>query len=137
MSLVLDGSMALAWCFEDESSPFIDSVMRQVARAGALVPTLWRLEVANALQTAIRRRRISPEQRDGYLQALADMSILSDPETDRYAWSSTLRIAERHALTIYDSAYLELAQRCNLPLASLDRDLCRAAQTIGVPLLTE
>jgi len=135
VSLVLDGSAVLAWCFEDESTPAIDAVMMRVAEAGAVVPAIWRLEVANGMQAAIRRGRLSAPKRDALLDALADMDITTDAETDRYAWSTTVRLAERHNLTIYDASYLELAQRLNLALASLDKDLRQAAQSAGLPLL--
>ncbi len=135
MSAVLDASAALAWCFEDESSSKTDAVMLQVAKDGAFVPALWRLEVANGLQTGIRRGRVTTTQRAELLSALAAMEITTDPETDRYAWSTTVRLAERHGLTIYDASYLELAQRLSLPLASLDKALRSAASAAGVPLL--
>lgn len=135
MSLVLDGSAALAWCFEDEATPAIDAVMQQVAESGAIVPALWRLEVANGLQAGLRRGRLTAPQREAMLAALADLDIATDPETDRYAWSTTLRLAERHALTLYDASYLELAQRLSLPLASLDKALRHAAGAVGITLL--
>jgi predicted nucleic acid-binding protein len=135
MSLVLDGSAALAWCFEDESTPSIDAVMFQVANDGAVVPALWRLEVANGLRSGIRRGRLTPAQRDALLVALGEMNIVTDPETDRYAWSTTVRLAERHDLSVYDASYLEVAARLSLPLASLDKALRTAAQSIGLPVL--
>ncbi|HWK47312.1 MAG TPA: type II toxin-antitoxin system VapC family toxin [Stellaceae bacterium] len=135
MSLVLDGSAALAWCFDDESTPAIDTVMLRVAADGAVVPALWRLEVANGLHSGIRRGRVTPAQRDAVLTALAEMDIRTDPETDRYAWSTTVRLAERYRLTIYDASYLELAQRLSLPLASLDKALRDAGGVAGIALL--
>jgi predicted nucleic acid-binding protein len=104
MSLVLDGSAALAWCFVDETTPAFDALMLRVAREGARVPSLWRLEVANGLQAGIRRGRLTPAYRDGMLTAFAEMDIATDSETDRYAWTTTVRLAERHALTIYDAS---------------------------------
>lgn len=135
MNLVLDGSVTLAWCFADETTPAIDALMLRVAREGATAPAIWRLEVANGLRSAMRRGRVTKETRDGHLADLRDMNIESDPETDRFAWSTTLRLADRHGLTPYDASYLELALRLNLPLASLDRALRDAAQAEGVPLL--
>jgi len=135
VSLVLDGSAALAWCFDDESTPAIDTVMLRVAADGAVVPALWRLEVANGLHSGIRRGRVTPAQRDAVLTALAEMDIRTDPETDRYAWSTTVRLAERYRLTIYDASYLELAQRLSLPLASLDKALRDAGGVAGIALL--
>lgn len=132
MSLVLDGSMALAWCFEDERTPAVVAVNKRVAEKGALAPSLWRLEVANGLQMGIRRGRMTVSQRDVLVSTLSDMNIAIDSETDRYAWSATLRLGERHSLTIYDACYLELAVRRNLPLASLDKALRGAAKAEGL-----
>ncbi len=135
MSLVLDGSAALAWCFTDEATPAIDAVMLQVARDGAIVPALWRLEVANGLQAGVRRGRMAGATRDALLVALAEMDIATDPETDRYAWTTTVRLAERHRLTIYDASYVELAQRLSLPLATLDTAMRVAARAAGIAVL--
>ncbi len=135
MSLVLDGSAAPARCFEDESTAAVDAVMMQVTQEGAVVPALWRLEVANGLQTGLRRGRLTAAQRDAMLMALADLPVVTDAETDRYAWSATVRLADRFGLTIYDASYLELAARRSLPLASLDDALRQAADATGLTLL--
>jgi predicted nucleic acid-binding protein len=134
MSLVLDSSMALAWLFEDENSDQATNVLLQVTEIGATVPSLWRLEVANALQMAVRRGRIDAEFRDASLADLAALSIVVDSETDHQAWSTTLHLADYCKLALYDAAYLELAQRLNLPLATLDQALVNAAVGIGVTL---
>ena len=131
MSLVLDASLALAWLFEDECTPAVDAVLTRVAAAGARVPALWRLEVGNALQTAIRRRRIDAAFRDQALQRLAALPITTDSDTDIHAWTTTLALADRFGLTLYDAAYLELAQRRALPLVSLDEALREAAHKLG------
>lgn len=102
---------------------------------GAWVPALWRLEVANVLEMGVRRGRHDAAFRDASLADLALLPIRTDPETDRQAWSATLRLAERHKLTVYDAAYLELAQRRGLPLATLDAELLRTANAEGVNLL--
>ena len=132
MSLVVDSSMALAWCLRDEGTGATAAVLRDVIRDGAVAPSLWRLEVGNALQTAIRRKRITAEVRDSALADLRALEIVIDDETDARAWSRTLRLAEQHGLTLYEAAYLELADRRGLPLASLDKALCTAAKTLGV-----
>ena len=135
MSLVLDGSAALAWCFEDEATPAADAVMLQVASGGAVVPAIWRLEVANGLQSALRRGRLTADKRDAMLAALADLDITADGETDRHAWGATLSLADRYGLTLYDASYVELAQRLGLPLASLDKAMRNAASALGIDLL--
>lgn len=135
MSLVIDASLTVTWYFDDEATPATERVLDSVSETGALVPTLWRLEVANAFQSAIRRKRITPNYRDQSLSELMHMPIVVDPDTDAYAWTTTLRLAERFALTVYDSTYLELAQRRSLPLATLDSALRTAATTLGITVV--
>jgi predicted nucleic acid-binding protein len=133
--MVIDSSVTLSWCFEDERTDVTATLLYQVTETGALVPALWRLEVANGLQVAVRRGRIDVAYRDATIADLRDLAIDVDPETDRKAWSEILQLADRFRLTLYDAAYLELAQRRQLPLASLDNELRAAGQMLGVPLL--
>lgn len=135
MSVVIDASLTMTWYFDDEITPTTEAVLNHVSEAGAVVPSLWRLEVANAFQSALRRKRISPKYRDESLVELGELPITLDADTDTYAWTTTLRLAERFGLTIYDAAYLELAQRRSLPLATLDNELREAATAIDVTLL--
>ena len=136
MSLVLDSSAVLAWCFEDETTPSIDRLLDQVTEHGAWVPALWRLEVGNGLQVGVRRQRLDSLRRDRLLAALDRLDIRTDSETDRYAWTATVHLADRFGLTLYDASYLELAQRHSLPLATLDQALVRAAKANGTELLS-
>ena len=133
--LILDSSATLAWIYGDEVSDDIRRVFDAVAENGAVVPALWRLEVANSLTTAVRRRRIDPDFRRAALSDLSLLDITTDQQTDSYAWTDTLNLADRYQLTVYDAAYLELAQRRGLPLATLDHDLGNAAVAIGVTVL--
>ncbi len=135
MSFVLDNSVALAWCFEDEQTPFVLALLDRVATFGANAPMLWPLEALNGLLMAERRRRIDRRQRAALAGFLRDLPVRLDTETAGQAWEATAGLAERFGLTVYDAAYLELAQRRRLPLASLDRDLCQAAAALGVELL--
>jgi predicted nucleic acid-binding protein len=135
LSVVLDASVTMAWCFEDESTPPTDELLDRIAERGALVPAHWRLEVASALQAAVRRQRIDAVYRDASLVELGLMPITIDGDTNTYAWSATMRLAERFALTVYDAAYLELAHRHSLPLATLDQELRAAAPSLNIPLL--
>ncbi len=123
MSFVLDSSVTLAWVYSDETTTAVRHVFDQLMQSGAWVPGLWRLEVANILEMGVRRGRHDGAFRDSTLADLALLPIHIDLETDQHAWSQTARLAERHKLTPYDAAYLELALRRNLPLATLDRDL--------------
>jgi len=132
VSLVLDCSATLAWLHDDERAPQVQRIFDHVVESGACVPGLWHLEVANALTMSVRRKRITPEQRDEFLAQLSNLDIQTDVHTAQEAWSATLRLADRHGLTVYDAAYLELAERRALPLATLDDDLRKAAEAAGV-----
>jgi predicted nucleic acid-binding protein len=133
--LILDSSATLAWIYGDGITEAIRRVFDAIVDNGALVPALWRLEVANSLTTAVRRRRIDPGFRRAALADLALLYITTDQQTDSYAWTDTLNLADRFQLTVYAAAYLELAQRRGLPLATLDKDLENAAIAIGVKVL--
>ncbi len=135
MSLVLDSSITLAWVYSEETTQAIHDVLSLVSENGAWVPALWRLEVANILEMGVRRGRTDAAFRDAVLVDLALLPVSVDLETDRHAWGATLSLASRHRLTLYDAAYLELAQRRRLPLATLDRELRAAATAEGVSLL--
>lgn len=110
-------------------------MFKRIADSGAWVPGLWRLEVSNILEMGIRRGRHDAKFRDATFADLLLLPIRVDLETDRHAWADTTKIASRHRLTLYDAAYLELARRPGLPLASLDSDLRKAAKLERVPLL--
>ena len=135
VSLVLDSSAALAWIYDDETTDPIRLVFNVVAEHGAFVPSLWRLEIANSLTGAVRRGRIDREFRRAALADLGDLDIIVDAQTDSRAWNATLEFGDRFRLSVYDAAYVELAQRRELPLATLDRDMQRAAAELGLRLL--
>jgi predicted nucleic acid-binding protein len=135
LSLVLDGSMAIAWCFQDERSPAVDAVHVRVGRDGAVVPSIWSLEVANVLLMGVRRGKLTLAERDMAVSALLDLAITTESDTSQHVWSRITRLAEQHRLTTYDASYLELAHRRRLPLATLDAALARAAIAEGVTVL--
>ena len=135
MKLVLDSSATLAWIFSDETTEAIQETFTQVAEYGAVVPSLWRLEVANTLTVAVRRKRVNAAFRQAALADLALLDIAVDQRTDALAWHDTLVLADRYGLTVYDAAYLEVAQRRQLPLATLDTAIRAAAHACGVILL--
>jgi len=135
VSLILDSSATLAWVYREETTDAIKEVFSRLTESGAWVPGLWKLEVANILEMGVRRGRHDAGFRDATLADLALLPIRLDPETDQHAWSTTVRLAERYRLTLYDAAYLELAERRALPLATLDRELRQAAKAACVMLL--
>ena len=135
MSLVLDSSVTLAWLYGEETTPAVRQVFEDIAERGAVVPGLWWLEVANSLTVAVRRTRIDADFRRAALNDLALLDITTDQQTASQAWSETLSLADQHRLTVYDAAYLELARRRGLPLATLDQALRDAAAAVGMPVL--
>jgi len=135
VTLVLDASMAVAWLFADERTERAHAVLRRVAAEGAAVPSLWRLEVANVLENAVRRGRCDRGHVDRSLAHLAQLLIATDEETDRHAWGATLELAREEQLTLYDAAYLELALRLRRPLATADAALAAAGSRRGVEVL--
>lgn len=135
MTLVVDASVTLAWIFTEERTLPVQKILDRLIDEQAFVPAIWRLEIANGLQMSVRRGRIDAAIRDTALRGLALLNITTDPDTDNFAWSTTLSLAERHRLTVYDAAYLELALRLGVPLATLDRDLRSAGDAVGVTLL--
>jgi predicted nucleic acid-binding protein len=135
LSLVLDSSVTLSWCFEDERTAATVATLENVAANGAVAPSLWPLEVLNGLAMAERRNRLTAAQRETLSGFLASLPVTIDHETSAQAWTVTAHLAARHKLTLYDAAYLELAQRLNLPLASLDQELRAAGSAVGIKLL--
>ncbi len=134
MTLVLDSSVTLRWCFEDERTDATDALLYQVVESGAEAPSLWPLEILNTLAMAERRRRIDSERRQRLCGLLHDLPVNIDVETASRAWAAASRLATRFKLTLYDAAYLELAQRLNLTLATLDKELRAAGRALGIAL---
>jgi predicted nucleic acid-binding protein len=131
MAFVLDASVTVVWTFADER-PKASHVLARLHDEEAVVPGLWWFEVRNALIVNERRQRISEAQTADSLRDLARLRIVVDHAPDE---PSLLALTRRHRLTVYDAAYLELAMRENIPLASLDTALLRAARAEKVRLL--
>ena len=135
MSFVLDNSVALAWCFEDEQTPAIMALLDRVADEGAVAPQLWPIEALNGLLTAQRRGRITAATRERLGGFLHDLPIVLDDEMTSRIWIDVASLAARHRLTAYDGVYLEPALRLRLPLATGDKALAAAAAEAGLDLL--
>jgi predicted nucleic acid-binding protein len=133
---VLDCSMTMAWCFDDEATPDTDRIRGTLADVRAVVPLLWPIEVANATLVGERRKRLDAARGTRFLSLLGSLPIVVDDETASRAWADTMHLARAHNLTAYDATYLELAIRRGLPLACLDGKLKTAAQAVGVPRYT-
>ena len=135
---VPDASATLPWCFEDEATPWTDALLDRIEGGeAAVVPAHWPLEVANALLVARRRGRVTADQISEFIEDLAALPIRLEPPSSPAQWPGVLALAEKHSLTAYDAAYLELALRTGLHIATLDGDMRKAAQAEGVPIVEE
>lgn len=134
-NFVLDASVALAWCFEDEQSARTDQVLQALEQGKAIVPAIWLLEVGNALLGAERRGLLTPAETAHFLELLRNLPINVEDTPATRPWSEILSLARLHRLSTYDATYLDLAMRLGLPLATLDAALRQAAQDSGVTVL--
>ena len=135
MSWIVDCSMAMAWCFADEATPRTEALLDRLESEAAVAPLHWSLEVANVLRGAVRRGRLTKARAAQKAAALMSLPVRYDNLTHQLALTTIYQLAEKHKLTSYDAAYLELAMRLGLPLASNDADLIRAAKEAGVAVL--
>jgi predicted nucleic acid-binding protein len=134
-SFVLDASTAVSWCFEEVQTPYAMAILERIAEGSEVhVPLIWPLEVTNALIKALRRRHITREELFDYAQQLAGLRVKVDLEAAARAFGEVLALAERRQLTTYDAAYLELAQRLGLEIATADGNLIQAAAAEKVPV---
>jgi predicted nucleic acid-binding protein len=129
---VMECSVTMAWYFKDEVNVYANAVRRSLSKARAVVPALWPLEVANILVTGERRGRSTEAGASKWLRYLQRLPIDVDDETAGRACTDILQIARSYDLSAYDAAYLELAIRLGLPLASLDDQLKATAASAGV-----
>ena len=127
----------MAWCFTDEATEFTETLLSRLSDLTdrALVPVLWLYEVINVAEVAVRKSRITEEKASAFLESLADLPIEIENPTRPLVFASVRTLASRYKLTGYDAAYLELAIRHNLPIASLDNALVQAARAAGVDLV--
>jgi len=135
MSFVLDCSVTMAWCFEDERTVATDALLERVIADGAHAPALWPVEVCNVLLSAVKRKRIPADAVSIVAQRIASLPITVDTASADIVWNNTLQLAQHYALTSYEACYLELAQRKALPLATLDAGLRKAAVAVGVAVI--
>ena len=135
MNFVLDCSITMTWCFEDEATAYTDSLLMLLAEGSVRVPSIWPLEVANVLALSERRGRTNQAKITRFLHLLNDLPIAIDAKTGEKAFTEILTLARSNRLTAYDAAYLELALREGLPLATLDEGLKKVAGNLGVALL--
>ena len=133
---VLDCSITMAWLFEDETTVLTEAVLQKLSNSQAFVPSIWPLEVANVLVHTVRHKRISSVQAANFIDALAKLPIHVDEFTTTRAMHSIYALASSEKLTIYDAAYLDLAIREEIPLATQDGDLLKAAKRLRVTVVS-
>ncbi len=134
-SCVVDCSVTMAWYFRDQADAFCDSVLIALKTGTAHVPSIWPLEIANVLLIGERRKLIARTDTDNFLGTLNQLRIAVDEETPQRALGPILALAREDGLSAYDAAYLELAMRLGLPLATRDAALKKAARAAGVSLM--
>ncbi len=137
MRYVLDNSVAMRWLLPSQKSAdqdYAEAVLRSMLHATALVPQLWYLEAANVLLTAEQHGELTTAEADSFVIELLNLSIETDNLTTHQAFGQTLSLARTYHLSSYDAAYLELAIRTKLPLATLDKRLLKAAGKAQVTL---
>ena len=134
---VLDSSIALTWCFKDEETAETRHVLDLASASQIFVPALWHFEMTNILGLGLRRKRISETELAEAVERMAALGLI----VENHIWpgdaNSMLSLMERHKLTGYDAAYLHLAILKQLPLATLDRELSRAARMEGLSLICQ
>ena len=132
--IVIDASVALAWCFPDEASDYADGVLVALEDQTIIVPAIWPLEVANALLVGERRKRIRLPEVRRFVELLEglDIAVHAQPASDTV--SNILPLAREYDLSSYDAAYMDVAIREDIPLATLDVTLQKAARKSGIKI---
>jgi predicted nucleic acid-binding protein len=130
---VVDTSVTMAWCFEDEATDATEAILDRLKDERAIAPALWSFELANALLVAERRGRLTETQSSHFLALLKQLPI--DVEDDAVDAAELVAVGRRHLLSGYDAAYLALAERMGVPLATRDERLATAARTASVQVL--
>ena len=130
---VVDNSVVMSWCFEDEGNSYAEVVLESLEFAEAFVPAIWPLEVGNVLLVAERKKRLSHAAVVRFLALLGSLPITVEQETPERMLKEIVSLAREHGLSTYDASYLDLAMKLDLPLATQDRSLAKAAKKCKVP----
>lgn len=137
MPVVVDASVTMAWLFEGEATDYTESVLTLVRDQGALVPSVWPLEVGNTLLVGERRGRLTSAQSLEAQRLLIPLPIHVDEISIQTLWNKVMRLARELSLTMYDASYVELAGRRSMPLATLDARMRNACRDAGVALVAD
>jgi predicted nucleic acid-binding protein len=133
---VLDNSVAMAWCFEDEADAYADAVLGSLSAHEAVVPAIWPLEAGNVLLGAERRNRLTQADSVRFLALLGSLPIMVEQEPPGRMFTDILALGRACGLSTYDASYLDLAMRSGLPIATRDTRLRQATGTCRVPVFT-
>jgi predicted nucleic acid-binding protein len=131
---VVDNSVVMSWCFQDEGNDYADSILESLESGHAFVPAVWPLEVGNVLLIAERKERISQASAVRFLALLSGLPIIVEQETPDRMLKEIVSVAREHSLSTYDASYLDLAMRLDLPLATKDTSLLKACKRSKVPV---
>jgi predicted nucleic acid-binding protein len=134
IGIVIDASVALAWCFPDEASEYADGILVALEGHAILVPALWSVEITNAVLVAERRKRIKQAEIRHFVELLDGLTVLMDSRSVTESVSNILPLAREYGLSAYDAAYLDVAIRHGAPLATLDSKLQRAGEKAGIEI---
>jgi predicted nucleic acid-binding protein len=133
---VIDNSIVMSWCFQDESSAYADAVLGKLTEWKAVVPSIWPLEVVNVLLVAERRKRLEQAESARFLTLLSQLPIVVAADRVERKMQEMLALGREQHLSSYDAAYLDLAMRQGVPIATLDKNLLAAANHVNVPALS-
>jgi len=132
---VIDNSVVMAWCFQDEASQYADAILGSLEVLKAIVPSIWPLEVENVLLVAERRKRLSEADSTRFIALLTELPIMIEQESPERMMREILALARDHQISSYDASYLDLAMRKGVPIATLDDGLIKASEQSQVPIM--
>lgn len=132
VSFVLDASVTVAWVFRETANAYATGVLQELTRKEAVTPSIWPLQVANALLTAQHKGRLTVPECEYFLSLLSQLPIHVEYETPEHIWDQVLSLAQHYHLTVYEATYLDLAMRLARPLATQAPALRQAAQELGL-----
>ena len=132
--IVVDASVTLAWCFPDEASEYADGVLVALEGRAVIVPSIWALEITNAVLVAERRKRVKPQDVRRFVELLGGLTIIEDSQSVTDTVRHVLPLAREYNLSAYDAAYLDVAVRQGAPLATLDSALQKAGRSAGLKI---
>ena len=135
MAFVVDASVTISWCFDDEATPYTESVLERLRESEAVAPAIWPLEVANILLLGERRGRIPRTKTESFVRVLRELEVSVQEKSTGTFLGPVMQIGREYGLASYDASYLELAMRHDLSLATLDRRLADVAGRAGVKLV--